>query len=253
MRLLSLVSILIGIAFFNVDTHAAIISFGAPQNIATPADVSTLGTLIQATNFSTTQTVNGVTFVKSTQTPSASYSIGQVTVAGIGDMNATAFTSGSGGFNSLNATYKAMLVGAAFGLSGATANGSLTLTDLTIGNEYLVQLWVTDPRTNSSQVQLRTQSIVSGGSPVSLDFNVTNAAGGVGQYVIGTFVADSTSQVISLSATQANANSPAVNQFNAIQLREIATVPEPSTFVLSGVGCFAALYFAARKKQSNSQ
>ena len=58
-------------------------------------------------------------------------------------------------------------------------------------------------------------------------------AGSVGQFVIGTFTADSTSQVISFPDLPSYEN-----LVTAYQLRDVTVVPEPSTglLLLGGLG-----------------
>jgi hypothetical protein len=63
------------------------------------------------------------------------------------------------------------------------------------------------------------------GSSTVLDYNTTEAVGGVGQFAIGTFTADSTSQVLGFSSPT---ETP---QLNGLSLR-VTAVPEPSTYAL---------------------
>jgi hypothetical protein len=116
----------------------------------------------------------------------------------------------------------------------------LTLNNLTIGQDYLFQSWVSDSRAEQSA---RTQTIYgnnfSGSQSGVLDYNVLNLDGGTGQFVIGTFTADATSQVMLYS-------SPDYAQINAFQLR---AVPEPSTYALV-VGGIATLLLIRRRVQA---
>ena len=73
--------------------------------------------------------------------------------------------------------------------------------------------------------------------------NTSNSNGGLGQFAIGTFIADATgSQSITFSPSS-NAG-PTLNGF---QLR---VVPEPSTFAMLGLGLPALLAFRRRNRKA---
>ncbi len=72
---------------------------------------------------------------------------------------------------------------------------TLTMAGLTVGQSYEFQCW-----TNTSGPTAITNTATAGNS-VMLDANTTDANGGLGQFAIGTFIADNTvSQVISFSS-----------------------------------------------------
>lgn len=206
--------ILLGLAtiFLGSSVHAAPITFATAVNLTGDSDVSTAGAFQYGYTWAgATGTVNGVTF---TTTPTSNGAVGtNLTLASWSTANATAFTAASGAFGSLSTAYKAMLVG---GVYNNTAGGtsSVTLNNLVVGRRYAVQVWVNDPRSGTSA---RVETITStGGNSQGLDYNSTNATGGVGQSVIGTFTADATTQKLSLVTTGAGTTA----QINAIQLRE---------------------------------
>jgi hypothetical protein len=102
---------------------------------------------------------------------------------------------------------------------------------LTINQEYLVQYWVADYRPYPND---RTLTLTGGAntSGVLKYLDSDNSNGGIqGSYVIGTFVANATSQDININSNQST-------QMNAVQLRAI---PEPSAALLGGLGLLALL------------
>ena len=92
-----------------------------------------------------------------------------------------------------------MLAGSPYN-SGAAA--TITLKNLTTGSQYAVQVWLNDSRIYG---QGRAGTVTGGsGNTVTLDYNSTdtsNANGGVGQYSIGTFTADATSQTFTITGS----------------------------------------------------
>ena len=188
------------------------ITWGTATTIAGDSDVSTTGTFKYAYHWNTgDQTVNGVTFTGTT-----SYT------AGGGDVdlsnfyaNHPDFTSTSAPFVNLTTAYKATLSGSPYN-QGATV--TVTLKNLTIGNSYAVQVWMEDARTAGSG---RTATLTSsGGNSVVLDYNSTDADGGVGQYSIGTFTAYSATQNFTIAAAGSA-------QLNALQVRDLAAGGSP--------------------------
>jgi autotransporter-associated beta strand protein len=86
---------------------------------------------------------------------------------------------------------------------------------------YAVQVWVNDNRNSPTNLYDRQVRVTGGGgNSVDLDFNVQNAAGGVGQFTIGRFTADSTTQTFTMLGL--NTSTGPSSQVNAIQLRDIS-------------------------------
>jgi autotransporter-associated beta strand protein len=183
---------------------AATIGWGAATTIAGTNDVSTNGTALYAYAGLAT-TVNGAAFTA----VSSGTTWGSITLSGFGSYagNPT-FGIASSPFSTLSTTYSNALTGAAYG--GATA-GTVTLNGLTVGHDYSVQIWVNDSRAAGNG---RTETIT--GSGVTLDYNNFDAAGGVGQYSVGYFVADNTNQSFSLTPSASGSV-----QLNAISVRDI--------------------------------
>ncbi len=82
----------------------------------------------------------------------------------------------------------------------------LTINGLMAGQNYLVELWV-----NASNNTTPTTETVTAINSTSLQFNTTATTGGVGQFVTGTFTANSTgSEIIQLNAMTPAAGTDAI-------------------------------------------
>jgi autotransporter-associated beta strand protein len=221
-RLLSLmlaagVSIVCGPA-----ARAASITFSAPATLAGDADVLNSGETTYAYDWSTAQTVNGVPFTATAATGTVGG--GNITLSGFSSANASAFTSTVNPFNNLSAAYKGSLVGSVFNSTSNTA-ALVTLNNLTSGHKYQVQLWAGDPRTGISTNRAEWIYDGIGGATNLLKLNMTATNGGLGQWVIGSFTADSSSQNFTLDATApGNPGNNNVVQINAIQVRDVSAV-----------------------------
>lgn len=226
-------------ALLAASAQAAPVVFGTPTTISADTDVATTGTLERALNFGQSNapavastTINGVTF-----DPFAVASGNGTTTVSLGNTSLTStgggFLRGSNGFGAgtgISAAYGSLL-DQAFFTSSNNSNVTLTLSGLTIGNSYLVQFFVQDSRSFGAGA---TVTVNSGGNSATLDYNNTEAAGGRGQFVTGTFTAD--------AATQAFTFVPTSNAIiNGFQLRTTAVIPEPSSLALIGVAGAAAL------------
>ena len=230
---------------------AATITWGTATTISSSVDsataeldVITTGTLVGAVNVASTiaPTVNGVTFSASGVTGNFnannnSYLTSQTLLAGFAEVsakdpsgtNAVGAADNTFGETTSSDSYDDLVDGAIFGGSGFTSNGGiirLRLLGLDSDQEYAVQLWTHDGRSDGSGRSTTVSDAESGGNSVSLDHNSTDATGGLGQFVVGTFTADGATQDIFIYA----ANSA---QFNAVQLR---AVPEPGSLALMGLG-----------------
>jgi fibronectin-binding autotransporter adhesin len=206
---------------------AAPIRFDPPVNMAADTDALTSGTFIYGYTWSNTnRVVNGVTFTSSNV---SNGNLGtNLTLANFASISQTAFTSTANPFNALSAAYKGLVTGAFYNAAVTGLTGTVTLNGLTIGQSYKVQVWVSDARSGTTTT--RTQSITgpAGSNTQPMDFNVGNVGGGVGQYVIGTFTADASTQQFSIVATS---GSPP--QVNALQLRTANQAPSWSGQVSS--------------------
>ena len=184
------------------SVHAASITFNAPVTMSSDTDVSTTGTAVFAYNWnSSLQTINGVDFTAPDSGVATASFYGVYT--GFGDSITPSGT--------LSAAYKSILTA---GLYTDTARpATVTLNNLVVDRQYEVQLWVDDSRSLGGA--LRSETVTSaGGNTVTLNFPA-NSEGALGQYTIGTFTADSTSQLITLDGNVSS-------QINAIQLRDLS-------------------------------
>jgi hypothetical protein len=241
-------------------SQAATINWGSAITVSGDADVSTNGTLDRAFNFtdvvgSGSISLNGVVFTNqvvatTTSAPASmgSYSIStaaQSTTLSTTTFNATG-TNGVdlGAMNSLSASYKAMLgralvsagtanyVGPPTVLDADRVNGyTVTLSGLTPGTIYELQMWVSDSRTANPSGNASIDGAVA------IDYNSTNAGGGLGQYVTGTFQADATTQSFGLTGID-HGGSAYFGVLNAFQLRSI---PEPSHAMLGAIAMIGGL------------
>jgi hypothetical protein len=117
---------------------------------------------------------------------------------------------------------------------------------MTAGDTYQLEYWVNDGR-NSTTAE-RTETLTGGANTSAALLYGTGAGGtGPGQFILGTFVADSTGTETLTVNGFGGADIGASPQINLLQLRDITTVPEPSTFAFlaSGVG---ALLVAFRRR-----
>ena len=179
------------------------ITWGSPTLISGNTDVTNSGGALYA-YAGGAATVNGVNFTA----VSNGNTWGNVSFTSFSGFNAV-FGATASPFNSLSTAYQTVLTTAAW---GSGTSGTVTLNGLTSGHAYTVQIWVDDSR---GSYQYRYESVTSsGGNTVTLYFAPnSNSAGAVGQYVVGTFTAASTSQMFSV-----NGNS--VVQINAINVRD---------------------------------
>src|SRR5579859_2624090 len=220
-------------------------------------DVSTLGTQVFGINFSGapgstfpyTATINGQTFYSFRDTsplPVTYNSTGIIKpYPGFGAPGPAGQSYGNSDSGGVGPNPDYTLANAVF---SDTTTGSITLGNLTFGHNYLVQLWVSDPRGGTLATRVETVSSSTGG-----DTNVPTLAyegpGSIeGQWVTGTFIANlSGIQILDLTASNTNLSSgdSGSAQLNLLQVRDITgVVPEPTFFSLAS---FAALSLLARR------
>jgi hypothetical protein len=117
----------------------------------------------------------------------------------------------------------------------------VTLSGLTIGTAYEIEVWVNDSRGTVGPYRTET---LSGTTPATLDFN-TGTEGGVGQYVIGTFTAGAPTESFAITGVDCcGATFPnTASQINGIEV----LTPEPSTMTLLGLGVLALAFLGRRQ------
>ena len=176
------------------------IAWDVPVQVSGDIDVATTGTLFAAENAGvSTPTANGVAFGLLASSGNVLYSADAYVYEGpyipLPQLSGTA----SAGYSNL--------------LHGVTWDNSdlytITLTNLTVGKTYLVQLWT------SNSGKPNTDTFSSGSNSVVLTTE---------QYVTGTFVAQAAYQTIQeITSDPANENP----FFNAIQVRELTPPTTP--------------------------
>jgi hypothetical protein len=208
------------------------ITWQTPVTISSPSDVNTLGTLFGTwapfdgdAAGSGGLTVNGVAFKAFPDLPGA----------------ADTFDNGAGNAtfrapSTSDANYNDLMTAAAFGNTGGPY--TISWNGMTAGDSYLVQFWVNDGRNSTANARMET---ITGGANTSLSLAYGSGATGAGQYIIGTFVAGSASETLTVNADVSA-------QFNLIQVRDVTAVPEPSTMVLCAAG-LGMLLVVTRKKR----
>ncbi|MGZ5005174.1 MAG: hypothetical protein ACXV8H_06615 [Chthoniobacterales bacterium] len=217
--------------------RAASVTWSTPQQISGVTDVSTTGNLVGAFNVGgtgvpSTAPINGVVF-QSFAAPGGAGSSGNFAMSPGGG---GVFTNNSGGsannpFASLPSAYQTLLMSWVIPLFDPV---SLTISGLTIGAQYQFQFW-----SNDSSDQFSYQITATAGNSITLGSNDGHANGGLGEWVIGSFTADATSQSFSFLGDG--------GFLNGFQLRQIPTgnaVPESGgTFALLGLA-LAGLFLA---------
>lgn len=189
--------------------QAAPISWGAATRITGDTDVSTNGVLVTARNLNgAATTVNTVSF--------ETLNFGSVTDT----------SSGTAPFTGLSAAYQELL-GTAF---SSSLDFELGILGLTVGQLYEFQVW-----SNNSADEFHYGVKVGDSASFSNSVLLSSGSGPLdnyllGQYVIGTFTADATSQAIYFRPDE-------VANVNGFQLRATnAAVPEPDAILIFGAG-----------------
>jgi len=238
------------LAFAGIPTtHAAVVTWGAAQQISNDSNVSTAGTLVGAVNLgdsssSLATTVNGVAFqglavnIGSTSGSVANFTVQTADPLGFTQFPNGTFGSASAPFAGLSASYRTLL-NSALTISNPSTF-TLTMSGLTVGQAYQFE-WFANTSGPGNELHIATA-----GNSSTLNDNTSGQEGGLGQFAVGSFVADSTSQVITFSAGAGN-----FAQLNAFQLRAIP-VPE-SASLLFGLGIIPVIVAVElRRKRRNS-
>ena len=220
--------------------HAASIVWGPAAAITGDSDVNTQGALVAAYNFGgAATTVNGVLF--------DGFAIGapqqvSVTAGGLYTLSIvpervehtlTSFDTSSLGapFSGLSTAYQ-QLLGSAAGSNFADRLTRLTMAGLVVGQRYTFQAWANDSRSSgafSYGLSVDNQDLDPN---TARDLAGDVVAGGVGQHITGSFVADAGSQALEFVRGEVGGG---LNGFQLRADRTSTTVPEPGSLGLAGL------------------
>ena len=200
------------VGLLTAAVNAANITWQTPANISAASDVSTAGTLYGSWapgddyhgDFNTAPqnyTVNGVAF-NTYGTPGVDFAISG---SGINMDRYNGFASPGTG----DSIYNSLLQVAVFNYNSASSSMTVSWDNLIVGHAYLVQAWLNDGRANQPGT-----STFTGGTNTSAAVAIGN--GVPGQYIIGTFVADSGSQSFTMA--------PGI-MLNLLQVRDTSPTP----------------------------
>ena len=197
------------------------------SDITQDRDVSVNGSLVFALNSSestgVTTTVNGVDFVTSTtaqaDAQAQAQSPGNESInTTVQNDNLASFTSGG-----LGSAIGRLIEGGWWGTNSGNS-ATVNLTGLTVGDFYEVQLFASDGRASRNDSFVSRVDNGAGGTGVDLELNNQPFGDRPGDFGIGTFTADSSTQSFTITGLSGgNANSGRVH-VNAIQLRKVEPV-----------------------------
>ncbi len=222
------------------------ITWDAPLTISSDSDVRTDGSLFGAINnggkgaFSVT--VNGVRFLQfATPGNTQSVSVGDFTLTADTQSELVGYDHRGPTGAGMSQEYSA-LVGAnsvAYGSTpdiGTPAKMVLTVSNLEVGQAYLIQIWVNwsvaagDSTMGNTS---RSTTTLSAKNSVTLHPNTTGTVGGRGQFTTGRFTATEVTQSVEVTgATSDSTANLTVGVISAVQVRTAATAaPSPSKLV----------------------
>ncbi len=235
LRLFALAGVLFFAAGAVARAEAPIVWLSPVSETGKDSDILNSGTFFAAATAGPTTTVNGVTFATESGFSGGVVSFGansDITYSGIQVASAS---YGSAPAPAYDAAYAALVDHGAYASRGGTV--AINLNNLTAGETYRVQVieafwnynWQTD--------------YTAGGNSVALNLAGASPAAGVPaasapEYVIGAFVANGSTETITLSAASSYMVPDAIS---------VAAVPEPSTWAML-LGGFAALGFVGYRR-----
>ena len=241
-----IISILLANASFGGVINSII--WQPAQSISGDSDVNTQGSLLYAYNVGASgvsgATVNGVAFLAYAfpdDFTALTVTVGSVSMTEIPGLFLSSNTLGGGStpFTSLTPGYQALL-----GSGGSASNPdsiTVTFSGLTASQQYLVQWWSNNSGNgkNVSGLGLNNTTATSGSTSATIDANTTDTVEGLGQYVTGTFTANSSTYSMELAAT--SGDSPLISAF------QVRAIPEPSSLALLAAGCGVVVLRRRRK------
>lgn len=238
----------VSLAVTSSAMAATVVTWNPPVNMSGDADVKNVGQFLYAYNFGSPNdtTVNGITFTSFNIAGGlgASVTKGNVTLAPEDNThlvtNYNNPTPVGSPFTSLSPEYQALLGAFSYTLQNNGGDLKITLGGLTVGETYQVQFWLTDVRNGNGGTFNNTKLQILSGSSLSdsISLKVNNDANNLGQYIIGTFIADSTSQLFTL---QSQTVAGGVRTFSRINALSVQVIPEPGAMALCGIAALGGL------------
>lgn len=248
MRVPNVVVLLVCVSALIPTAFSSSITWSTASQITGDSDVLTGGTLQEAYNFGpggiTSTTVNGELFSNFASNNLLTDTVGNITLSGASAILGAGigtFGSASPPYVGISSAYQALLG------SGVYVIGSpmlVTISGLTSGLSYEVEVWVNDSR---GAVGPNRADTLSGTTNQVIDFN-TGAEGGLGQFTIGTFIASGSTQSFSVAGFDSTSPGSYASQLNGIEVIQGVSIPEPSSIGMVGLGAgVLALGFARRR------
>ena len=238
-----------GLQFRDLGNAGAAITFGAPTITRTANGVlnTPVGTVIYAAAFGAgTQTVTTggagaqtITFVDGTDAKATV--VGGYGIASTGAFTSTATSTGNAAFNTVLGGFNYDTLAGTSGTNGTSGTKQITLSGLTAGKQYSVQLFGLDDRSGSNTRTFSFSDFSGNSSGL-----ITN---GQNRNVVGTFTAASAFQTITESI-------PSGGNINALVVRDLSGVsaaPEPSqiaSLALAALGMLGVVLKARKRKTS---
>ena len=220
----------------NAHVSGLIINTAPPNSFITTAysdsAISTNGALIGALNATTDETVNTVDF---TGVSAAEANAGPVSLDGTVTVDIFSQSTGTSALGSGTGLTDS------FFYSIGAGTGDLTFNNLTAGQWYELQMVFDDTRARLVDIYANQDN--NSGIP---DVDGLNVGLGASKLVTVTFTAGA-------SGTQSfyidNRVAAFPGHLNALQLRAVEAIPEPSTFALCGLGALCLGVFGWRRRK----
>ena len=221
-RLLSILAATTVLASLAATAQAQSIAWGSAIDTSSSSDVLNNGTYFDAATFGTAATVNGVAFNKIND----------------GIISATN-PGGATGANPLSAdpAYNDITNTIGFGYQ---IGGEVTISGLTLGQEYQVQAWSWWYSGFSAGL-----TTLTGSTPVAID-------AGIGQFAVGMFTATSSTETFNYDP-KVNPGGDSYGNYamlDAVSVTAISNIPEPSTWAMM-VGGLGMLFAGQRIRRSS--